>query len=538
VRGGSFGEIELMHSPIPSAATVRLEALPLQKDVATVWRISYSDFMNALHDPFEERMQRYVAMLRRIVLFQPLFKEELRCLAEALVEIVFDCGEDICSQGEIGATCYILIEGRVSIIRDGVEVETRLADIDREDFVVFGEDEVSGKVTRDATIKVASSSATVLALQKDTFELLLGPMQEIATLAKDGRRNAPVINDAYQQLDQGLKMYLGKRFTSADCKVERDDLQLLGQLGKGDFGSIDLAEDANTGTKYALKRIWRCELIDDWHQKQILSERAVLSMADCPFILGLHGTLRDSKALAMLLDLVPGGTLHSLLRKNRLYGEVSFVSFYATGIALAIEHLHSRRILHRDINADNIMLDAGGWPKLSEFFFAKFCVGKTFTITCAPSFMAPEMMLQQGYDFAVDWWSLGVLVYEMLDGLTPFERVGGCKFLDMCRHIQFGIPDVDSWSWPSDFDPYVPHLITSLLHPRPSMRLPMRPNGVQKLKNLQWFSENNISWDRYEQRELKTPKKPPPLKNLLPGSPHQQEWANAGPAVTTWDADF
>merc|ERR1719188_397816 len=144
-------------------------------------------------------------------------------------------------------------------------------------------------------------------------------------------------------------------------------------------------------------------------------------MIDSPFIIKLHATFRDAEYLYFLFEPLLGGELYEHMRKEPYRFRVPKIYRFVLGcVSLALDHLHSRSIVFRDLKPENILFDATGWVKLCDLGFAKFLIGKTYTMCGTPEYIAPEVLTQGGYDRMVDWWALGILAYELLCGCTPF----------------------------------------------------------------------------------------------------------------------
>jgi len=525
---------------VPCAATVTAVKQ------SRVWAISRSDFTVALEHALTVRLDGYAELLRGVHIFKGLYKEELRALAASLTEVVYNCGEDIITQGEVLDACFVLTQGQVVVLLDDEEIDRRKASRSKKKAELFGEEELLSPSPRSATVRVISETACVLALDKCSFERVLEPLDEILCAAnKSGHLRVSCVKTGDEQLQHCIRRFSVTSAASVDVAVERSDLRMLGNLGFGSFGSVELVEEQGTGKRFALKCVPRRKLKESWERRQIFTEKKILCMTESPFLVRLFGTYRDAKAMSFLLELLPGGDLHRALCLYDIEGDAKSTQFYTAGVMLALEHLHERFILHRDIKPDNVLLDGSGWPKVTDFGLAKFCAGMTFTSCGTPGYVAPEIISQVGHGSAVDWWSLGILMYEMMAGCTPFESDDG-DMLKTCQRSMRGIPTPQAWPWPRCFGPIgapLPQLISALLQANPLRRLPVKPDGISHFKSHSWFAETKkrerFDWARFQAKDLEPPIAPKKLivEDLKP-SRQQADWNAAELPDTEWDADF
>lgn len=153
----------------------------------------------------------------------------------------------------------------------------------------------------------------------------------------------------------------------------------------------------------------------------VYNENFVHSHLNHPFIVNFEGLAQDSKHLYLVLELINGGELFTYLRNVESF-TTDQARFYAATVACCFEYLHSKNIIFRDLKPENLLIGNDGYLKLTDFGFAKFLTeGRTFTICGTPEYIAPEVILNQGHGKAVDWWTLGVLIYEMHAGIDPFN---------------------------------------------------------------------------------------------------------------------
>jgi protein kinase X len=201
-----------------------------------------------------------------------------------------------------------------------------------------------------------------------------------------------------------------------------NDLKILSTLGTGTFGRVRLVKhrnDAQETEPLALKCLKKSAIIKLKQIDHVKSEKKVLSIIDHPFIVNLKGHFQTPSHVYMLLDYACGGELFTLLRREgRFSNDVAL--FFATEIVLAFDYLHGMDIAYRDLKPENLLIDKEGHVKITDFGFAKVVQDKTYTLCGTPEYLAPEIIQSRGHNKNVDWWALGVLVFEMLAGYPPF----------------------------------------------------------------------------------------------------------------------
>ena len=193
-------------------------------------------------------------------------------------------------------------------------------------------------------------------------------------------------------------------------------------LGKGSFGEVYLVEKINTKKLYAMKVVSKTTIMSQNLIKYVISERKVLSNADHPFIVKLHYAFQTSAKLFLVLDYCPGGDLAIQLRKEKKFTEER-AKIYIMEILLALEYLHNKGIIFRDLKPDNVVIDKNGHALLTDFGLSKEGVYDNFgakSFCGSFAYLAPEMIKKTGHGKPVDWYLLGVLLYEMLVGIPPY----------------------------------------------------------------------------------------------------------------------
>lgn len=244
----------------------------------------------------------------------------------------------------------------------------------------------------------------------------------------------------------------------------------------------------------ALKILRKSEVIRLKQVEHVKMEKAILSMIEHPFIVNLLTTFQDEKRLFMLMEYVNGGELFSYLRKEgRLPNDSA--RFYAGEIILALAYLHAMNAIYRDLKPENILITSDGHVKLTDFGFAKVVEDRTYTLCGTPEYLAPEIIQSKGHGKGVDWWALGVLMFEMLAGFPPFydESPFGIYKKALSGKVNF----------PRHFDVKAKDLITRLLTYEASQRLGCLKHGAQDLQKHKWYK--GMDWDHLINRSIRPP---------------------------------
>ncbi|KAL2271695.1 hypothetical protein VTJ83DRAFT_1066 [Remersonia thermophila] len=307
-----------------------------------------------------------------------------------------------------------------------------------------------------------------------------------------------------QQQQQQLQTHQRTQSSAGESRVTKGkyslaDFQILRTLGTGSFGRVHLVQSQHNHRFYAIKVLKKAQVVKMKQVEHTNDERRMLGEVKHPFLITLWGTFQDSKNLYMVMDFVEGGELFSLLRRSGRFPN-PVAKFYAAEVTLALEYLHSRNIIYRDLKPENLLLDRHGHLKITDFGFAKRVPDKTWTLCGTPDYLAPEVVSNKGYNKSVDWWSLGILIYEMLCGYTPFWDSGSP--MKIYENILRG-----KVKYPSYINPDAQNLLERLITADLTKRLGNLYGGSQDVKNHPWFAE--VTWDRLARKDIDAPYSPP-----------------------------
>lgn len=278
-------------------------------------------------------------------------------------------------------------------------------------------------------------------------------------------------------------------------KISISSFKLHSVIGKGSFSNVYLVEKIDNGIFYAMKVLEKAKTIRDNLKRYVLTEKNVLSSLNHPFITKLHYAFQSPEHFFLILQYCPGGNLGKAIRIAKF--TESRAKIYAAEILLAIEELHRKNIIFRDLKPENIVLDAEGHALLIDFGLSKENILEadlgTKSFCGSVAYLAPEMISKSGHGKALDWYLLGVLIYEMITGIPPFYSDTKQELFDNVLNSEL--------ERPPNCSEELFLLLSLLLDKNPTTRL--GSNSVEDIKNHIWFSD--INWDEALSRKLKPP---------------------------------
>jgi len=487
-KGESFGELALMYNS-PRAATV------IATTEARVWAVTRASFRKVLIKVTKEKLGEFHDFLQNVPILQSLLKTEIHTVAESLDEVTFEAGFDIVKQGDPGDAFFIIRFGEAEVWKsEGEKPPVKVVNLRPGSF--FGERALLKDDVRAATVR-AKTTLTCLIMDRASFNLTLGPISEILNrkIVDEYDQKLEVLNVREQQREKGLLMDDNNQKYE---KIPLSTLTTVGTLGKGSFGHVYLVLDPVSGVTMALKCVSKRKIVELGQEQHIMSEKEVMSRLTHPFIIQLYETYKDKKKLYFLMEVSLGGELFSLMKSRRVLDETT-TRFYTACVTLAFSYMHRKKIIYRDLKPENLLMDSEGFLKMTDFGFAKYLPDdRTFTLCGTPDYLSPEVILGLGHGRAVDWWTLGILTFEMLASYPPFYDEDPMKTY---AKIMQGTVE-----YPKNFSPQACDLIRSFLNRKPTKRLGIAKGGVERIIEHNWF--HRFQWEGLYDKEIEPPYKP------------------------------
>ncbi|KAF5288540.1 hypothetical protein FQA39_LY15408 [Lamprigera yunnana] len=457
-----------------------------------LWAIERQCFQTIMMRTGLIRQAEYTDFLKSVPIFKNLSEDTLIKISDVLEETFYSYGDYIIRQGARGDTFFIISKGtvKVTIKQHNSPDEKYIRTLSKGDF--FGEKALQGDDLRTANIICDDPEGVAcLVIDRETFNQLISNLDEIKTKYKDegDERKSWII------YGETTYYWENEEFES----VRLSDLRIIATLGVGGFGRVELVQiSLDPNRAFALKQMKKAQIVETRQQQHIMSEKEIMGEANCNFIVKLYRTFKDRKYLYMLMESCLGGELWTVLRDKGHFDDPT-TRFYTACVVEAFDYLHSRNIIYRDLKPENLLLDSNGYVKLVDFGFAKrLQTGrKTWTFCGTPEYVAPEVILNKGHDISADYWSLGVLMFELLTGTPPFAGTDPMKTYNII------LKGIDAIEFPRNITRNAQALIKKLCRDNPAERLGYQKGGISEIQKHKWF--DGFNWEGLRNRTLIPP---------------------------------
>ena len=294
----------------------------------------------------------------------------------------------------------------------------------------------------------------------------------------------------------------------SNTKVSMDDFEVIKTIGRGSVGKILLVKYKNTGDLYTIKSMRKDQLLSENIIDNILAEKNILSEGQCEFMLTLSFFFQSPERIYLVTPFMKGGDLYHKLKTDGHLTE-DLVRFYTAQIAVALDHLHEFGIAYRDLKPENILIDEDGYVKLCDFGASVHFQGtkKENTFAGSPEYASPEMIAHEGHTIMSDWWSFGILIYELLYGNTPFFNMDKNRMYELIEVGELKFPKnikIEDKTITLKVSEEAKNIITKLLEKNPGSRLGKK--GLSEIQSHPFFG--NLNFEQLKNKKLKSPFKP------------------------------
>jgi len=419
---------------------------------------------------------------------------------------------------------YLVVSGQVVVTKsENGGTPQELTRVEPGDY--FGERALLNNDVRAATVTCVQATQC-LKLDRVAFNLLLGPLEDLLKRRVASYNAAPAGHGAPGKEGSDSEV------EQLDRSIRFEDLVHVAVLGRGSFGHVTLVKHRVTTKPYALKAVSKAQIVETSQEEHIMNEKKIMATVHHPFYVNLITTFNSKNLLYFLLEPSLGGELFTVLRKHRFFHE-NTAKFYAAHIILGFECMHAKHYVYRDLKPENLLLGTDGYLKITDFGFAKKVKGRTWTLCGTPEYLAPEIVSNKGHNQAVDWWTVGILIYEMLASFTPFYHD---DYMKMYAKIARG-----KFKCPSHLTKHAREIIKEFLQVVPTKRLGVVKGGAKLIRKHKWFS--GFNWEDLLARKIAAPiiptvRDPFDVSNFDPVEDAEPVEEYDGRDDGNWDAGF
>ncbi|XP_030748996.1 cGMP-dependent protein kinase egl-4-like isoform X2 [Sitophilus oryzae] len=497
-----FGEVAILHSSKASHSVKALEK-------GEVWVLDSSDFKRITINDSMEKQDEIVKFLKNVPRICEASNDKLYRLADLVTVEKYEGSKILIKEGDVTNKFFIIAAGSATLLcRHGAKKDRKIF---RGDF--FGEEIFLKEVASICTVITDAVGIECLVLSRETFLKYFNDLEDFF----------------YKKPDEELNIHY----------VELQNLKKLKTLGRGGFGKVVLVQDRqNKENLYALKYLAKHEIVGKSQRDQVYNEKHLQIQCDNNFIVKLYQTFKDSKYIYFLQEPCMGGDLWNLLRRQKKKCfESDTAKFYSACVVEAFGYLHSKDIVYRDLKPENVMVCSNGYIKLTDFGFAKKIPNQDHAVSFVGTaeYISPEIILSKPHDKGVDYWALGIFIYEMLVGYTPFKNSDHNDE----KTYKAILKGIDFATFPAIISPRARNLIKKLCRPLSIDRIGCQKNGVDDIRIHPWFSK--VDWEKLGNLEVE-----PPILICLNGKSDtryfdyvkDKDHEVAVDDFTTWDKDF
>jgi len=470
-----FGELSLMYGKPRAASVIALTD-------GKIWALDRHTFKQVIMRSILTGRKDVIRQLRRVDILKCFNTQQFQRLADLLNESKFNDGDYIIRQGEAGENFYLLLKGSCDVTINGQDGEPEKTVFHLKESSYFGERALLTSEPRNANI-IAKGPVTVAYIGKTAFEEVLGPLSAIIDAARK-------VREAF-----ALETIAGPKSLA--------DIRHKGFVASDTLGPILLGQHNSSAANLTVRSFLLNE-VNKLNQnssivKMIDAIRSIThSSSENMLVPKLVALMRENNAIHLLISSPIIGDLNSVIRSNNNDGSLlcSFTQVIYIGACIthALEHLHKLGCIYRAIQPETLYFNSSGQVVFMDFRFCKMGVNRTYTICGASDYLSPEQISQRGHGQAVDFWALGVLLYELSTGAHPFSAAS--EVATYAKISSFGMKTFPHLEFPSDLAPEVVSIINKLVIPNPEARLGASADGISSLKNQSLFL--HINWDNFE----------------------------------------
>lgn len=526
--GRAFGELAILYN------CTRTASVRAVTDVK-VWVLDRQMFQAIMMKTGLQRRDENIKFLKCVSVLKDLPSDKLAKLADVLEIDFFHEGEAIIREGDTGDTFFIINKGEVKVTQAvaGMAEPQEVRMLKRGDY--FGEKALLSEDRRTANCIALPPGVECLTIDRAAFNQLIGDLnalknKDYGDKARGAQRLTLCSGASSAEASPHYAPPVDKEFEN----LTLNDLDLVATLGIGGFGRVELVQLARDKTRtFALKCLKKRHIVDTRQQEHVYSEKRIMMESRTPFIARLFRTFKDKKYVYMLMEVCLGGELWTILRDRGNFDDI-IARFCVACVVEAFTYLHGKGIIYRDLKPENLLLDAKGYVKLVDFGFAKRIAQgkKTWTFCGTPEYVAPEIILNKGHDQAADYWSMGILMFELLTGTPPFTAPDPMKTYNII------LKGIDVIEFPKKVSRSATLLIKKFCRDNPAERLGYGKNGLDDVRKNKWFQ--GFDWNGLVAQTL-----PPPITPKVKGPADFSNFDNyphdmdiPPDELTGWDADF